>query len=651
MKRARSVIVVAAWLAACSDVPVYTPAATRVLVDASAAEDEYFGAPWPDDRRLAPDGTVDTLDFPNPNRGAFFPTVLETSTGLVRGWGLSAPIYIPFDGPIDTDSLPTTPKAARTNEASVFLVAVDPASPAYGKRVSLEWRWFAEPTSFLPGNVLALRPPVGAPLEQETKYALVVTTAVRDSKGAAVGPEKTFWETLFEEKTPSSSDASHWAPLLAYLDGASIARETIAGATLFTTQNTTPELLAIRDDVLARPAPKLTDMNVRARRAGFTFFEGRYDAPNYQHGSPPYEYSDGDFRFDENGKPRVATTESLRLSACIPDAEIPAEGFPVVIYSHGTGGDFESVVDDRTCSLLTAEGIAVFSMDQVLHGPRAGEKSTCLAMPVENCFFNIVNARSGRTTIQQSAVDNVSLKRLIESMSIDPQTDPNGRTVRFDTRHVGFFGHSQGALTGALFAAIDPELAGAALSAGGGHLTTSILERDDGELKALAEGPLFIDIATHGETLDQFHPALAFIQTLGEAADPLSWSTMWLKKPEGRRKHIFMTTGWLDDATPVASSEALAANAGVPQLELGHRESAAHAEHDLAPVEGPVEANIAAEGSLEAVTAGIQQFPTGDHFPIFRFEGARRQLATFLSDVVRGRTPSIPAEPPGSRTP
>lgn len=649
----RSVVFV--WLlAGCGAAPVYEPAATQVLVATSAIDDDYFSAPWPDDRRLEEDGTLDIQEFPNPKPGGLYDLVLETSNGMFKGWGLSSPVYIPFGSAIDPKSLPENPLDATDANASVYLTAINPSSPVYARRVPLDWKWMPDESSFLPDNVLAARPAVGLPLEEETLYALVVTTSVKDADGRSVGPQQDLWRVFNpwkDEKQPQ--DAAHWQPLVAFLDDQGIARETVAGAALFTTQNATGELLRVRDAAIEAPAPQLESPKYVTRRSGsgplkaeFVLFEGTYKAPNYQHGKPPYERKGGEFRFDENGKPLVGATESMRVSICVPTASpMPTEGFPVVLSSHGTGGDFETSVYDNTCALMATKGIAVFSIDQVLHGPRSPEGARCHGMDVENCFFNIVNGRAGRTTIQQSAIDNISLRRLVQNVTIDPDLDHNpfDNEVKFDTRHLGFFGHSQGGLTGALYAAIEPELAGAALSAGGGHLTTSILERDDGMLKDLAESPIFLSLSDMGETLDQFHPALGLMQMLGEAADPLTWAPGWIKRPVQQRKHIFIIGGWLDAATPVSSTEALAANGGVPQLEDEHRESSAHELSGLSPVKAPLTANIPADGDRPAVTAGLQQFENGDHFPVFRYDSARFQLAAFLADVVAGHVPTIPA--------
>src|SRR5215475_15360941 len=68
----------------------------------------------------------------------------------------------------------------------------------------------------------------------------------------------------------------------------------------------------------------------------------------------------------------------------------PPTGWPICIYAHGTGGDWESFVDDGTGLRLALQGIATISTDQVLHGPRnpGGDPETA--------FFNFGNPYAGR---------------------------------------------------------------------------------------------------------------------------------------------------------------------------------------------------------------------------------------------------------------
>ncbi len=614
-------------------------AATRVhTASYDSAHDDYFAAPWPDDRRLNPDGTLPTSDFPNPERGPAFDTMLTTGDGLVHGWGLSAPIYLPFNGAIDTSTLPASPTASLAPNASVFLEAIDPKSPYFRHRVPLEWRFIDAATLFLPGHILAVRPVVGFPLEPKTRYALVVTTRVKDAKGAPVGPEAAFREALQGQGT----DAAWWKPLVAVLAADKLPVGAIAGATIFTTQPILDDLLAIRDYVDAQPRPEVTNLKFIRSQDGFSLFEGTYPALNFEHGTPPYEMEGGDFQWDAQGRPVPAVTENMRLSICVPDGPMPDGGFPLVFYSHGTGGDFETVVDDGTAQLFAAQGIATTGIDQVLHGTRAPPNATCFGQDETLCFFNVVNAPSGRDTIRQSAIDHVTLRRAMEGVDIPASLDPAGRDIHFNLARSGFFGHSQGGLTGALYAAIDPKLSAAMLSGTGGHLTTTLLARQSPQVKPLLEGPLFLGIDGQ-ESLDQFHPALAVIQTLGEVADPLNYARYWFRAPLGGRRSVFLTSGYNDADTPNATAESLAIAGGVPQLLGGQRDNPSFALEGLLPEAPPLTGNIAAQGGFPSVTAGLREFPNGDHFVVFDDPTARAEIGTFFRTLFDTGTPTLAA--------
>lgn len=614
-KRILSFLAVLPLLAACGPerAPQYEPAATLVRTDAyDWKRHEYFDAPWPDDRRLE-QGVVPLEDFPNPGNGGAFYQVLETAEGVLKGWGTNAPIYVPLSGPIDTDSLPESPADSLADGAGVMLVVVDADSPHRGERAPVEWRFSEESTPFLPANVLAVRPMLGFPLRENTQYALVVTNGVKDSDGLALGPQESLWRALQGE----GDEAGFYRPLAQVLPQLGLEAQQVAGAVIFTTQPILSEMLPLRDYLLSLPAPEPKGVTVETWRSGFDLYEGTYDAPNLQHGPPPFEYEGGEFRLDEQGRPIPARVESLRFVVCTPKGEPPAEGWPVVFNSHGTGGDYLTVRYEL-CPYLPQMGIAAVGIDQVLHGPRAPEGSGCLTGGPELCFFNVLNASGGRNVLRQSALDHFPLRRMIFDHT---STD----LPRFDPERHAYFGHSQGGLTGAVYAALDENLPGAVLSGAAGHLATTLLVRKDPiDIKLILEGPLFLDIAGR-DTLDEFHPVLALTQTLGETVDPLNYARHWVREPQGRRKSMYVTAGEIDDASPFFGAELMAVAGGLPQAKPVLFPSARFEFAGLSPVALPARGNLPATGDgvgQEAVTAVFRQFPAssptktvyGDHF-------------------------------------
>jgi pimeloyl-ACP methyl ester carboxylesterase len=610
--------------------PSFTPAAVQARSHAVDDKTEsYFDGPWPDDRRLV-DGKVPTRRFPRPGTGSLILNLVETGDKVLSGWGLSSPIYVPFSGPIDTASLPTSPADAVNASAAVYVTAVDPSSPAFGKRHPVDFRFLQAPTLYLKGNILAVRPFPGVPLEPKTTYALVVTRRLKDTSGQSVGAEESFWNAL--HGVTSDPSVARLGPALEQLHEH---KDDVVGAFLFTTQPILDELLVLRDWLEARPAPSLDNGSVRERKSTFTVFEGTYRAPNLQHGEVPFSLTGGDFQYDAAGAPIPSVFENMRVSLCVPDGPAPPGGFPVVLYSHGTGGSYLSVVND-VCGELAAVGIVSVGIDQVFHGPRGGTGGGCFGMSVELCFFNPVNVVAGRNNTRQAALDNLTLRKMLAALSVPPTLDPGRRTLTFSAEDVGFFGHSQGGLSGAVYAAFDPHLKAAVLSGAGGHLTTTVLVRTEPfNVRSLAEGPLILGIEGQ-ESLDLYHPAMAFIQALGDLADPASYGRYYVRRPQGAPKHLYLTNGLLDPDTSAFTAEVLAASASIPQLLPVGEFSQPASVAGVLPVAAPAQSTVLSEDGRPA-TAAFRQFPGQGHFPVFTDATARKQWVAFFDAALHGR--------------
>lgn len=609
--------------------PRFVPSATQVR---SHAEDErneaYFAGPWPDDRRLI-NGAVSTRRFPRPGTGSLIDNLLASGDRVARGWGLSAPLYVPFTQAIDVESLPASAALSSEAGASVVLTAVDPSSKAFGRRHPIDFHFFASPTLYLPGNILAVRPVPGFPLEAKTSYALIVTTRVKDQAGAAVGPEETLWNVLEGKESDP-----YYAPLTSALAALQLSRSEVAGAFLFTTQSVVDEVLVLRDYLESQPNPSLDHPKLAQSLSNFDVFEGTYRAPNLQHGVVPYALTGGEFRFDAAGVPIPSEIEEMRVALCVPRGPVPPGGFPLVLYSHGTGGHYQSVIRD-ICPELAQVGIAAAGIDQVFHGPRGKGANGCFGQEIEVCFFNPINVVAGRNNTRQAALDNVMLRKMLAQATLPASLDPQGRTLKFSAQSVGFFGHSQGGLTGAVYAGFETHLAGAVLSGAGGHLTTTVLVRKDPiNVRALAEGPLILGIEGK-ESLDPYHPMLALMQALADVADPASYGRYWIARPEGQPKHLYLTSGMLDPYTSAFTAEVLAASASIPQLMPIGEVSPPHLLAGLAPVQAPVQDNVTSDTGA-AVTAVFRQFPGEGHFPVFSNPSARRQWVAFFDKLLHG---------------
>ena len=95
---------------------------------------------------------------------------------------------------------------------------------------------------------------------------------------------------------------------------------------------------------------------------------------------------------------------------------VPATGFPVVVYAHGTGGSYRDHIDDTVAGVLAraTPPMAVLGYDQVEHGPRRGAST---ASP-NTLFFNFANPAAARGNPMQGAADVITMGRFAKTIAL-----------------------------------------------------------------------------------------------------------------------------------------------------------------------------------------------------------------------------------------
>ena len=605
------------------------------LYDASAIREDFFAMPWPADGRLRGEGAARTLDmtgFRNPG-GVIgqYVTILESEP--LGGYGTNAGIFFRFDGPIDPASLPPDAAASIAPAASVFVVDATPGSPTAGQRVPLRIGFKKEGNDYLGDNALVLLPAPGFPLRPRTTYAAIVTDSVRGVGGGPARPDEHF-------SVPTLSVSLGVEPWH------------IVCATVFTTSDPTAGMKALRDAVQATARPVLDDKTLvfvgLDRTRSYDQYEGSYTSPNFQQGDPPYLRTGGGITFTD-GKAQVARSERLRFALTVPHDEMPPDGWPVVLYAHGTGGNYTSFIDDssawyaaRVSDERDAEiaRLAMISIDQPLHGPRDPTASN-----PNVTTYNLQNLAAARDTFRQGAADDFQLLRLVKSIDV-PVAVGSGRPIKFDSSRIYFKGHSQGGTTGPLFLAYEPEVKAAVLSGAGANL-----------IQSLSHKTMPLDIpqvveAVVGEPVDEFHPLMSIIQTYLEPADPGNYARLFFREPPPGQapKSIYQSLGFIDNYTPVVTIGALALAMGV---QPANPEVAPLGEAGIFGVNGqawadpPIFGNVA-HGMATGVMCEYQVpsnpggMPSYDgHFVVFRYAAAIRQSNRFLATHVRDGLPTL----------
>ncbi len=590
--------------------------------------DGFFSLPYPNDLRLTDTGKIDVSTLPVPN--ALLGDYIESIAAEQQGFGLTSAIFFRFQGQIDSASLPSEALRSQTPDASVYLVNLNRESANYGRKLPIETKFTEESAQLIGDNWLSCLPYPGFVMEEGTTYALVLSKRLRAEDGTEIEVSEEFAETMSREpaRGPRLAHAQEvYAPLTAYLDEeGGDEREDVVNAAVFTTQRPT-ELFGrfrkvIREE-LETPVPR--DFEWFSDRNGYAIYRGRYDSPHFQAGNFPYKTlaQGGGFEIDPlSGDPVLQRINDLRFSMTIPtDGEMPSEGWPIVVYAHGTGGDYLTYERNGTAGRMAAQGIAVISIDQVMHGDRLQSGDPAIL------FFNFQNPLASRANVLQAALEDFQLVRLAGALDV-PERHLDGRRIRFDSSKIFFFGHSQGSVTGVPFAAYEPLIKGAVFSGAGGLLYLTMLSKTQPfDVTAI------LALIIRDPVIDRFHPALALLQAFYEPADAIVYARLLVQSPvEGNApKNIFQPLGFGDSYTPVPTIEALATAFGADLIEpeLASIEGLQLAGKSVLPT--PVTNNA---GQVTCVVAEYQP-PTGSdgHFVSFDVAAARVQTTQFIKSL------------------
>jgi len=621
---------------------------------------DFYRLPFPNDIRKR-NGRVSLRGHPRPVD--LVDRYLRAIEADATGFGTNQATYFRFSRDPDLGTL--------KQQGSVALVDISVGSPEYGRPKSLSWYATTGRTAYICNRFIAIRPPFGQPLRPGTTYAVILRKGVRDTSGNTFDREDDF-AAMLAEKAPADADlASAWtayAPLRGYLGDSTVsfkltASELLAAA-VFTTEDVEKPLAAIHAAIAAAPSPapsgfvrcgdpgavspcddgKTGDGHVRGcfpeQLAGASFdeYQGTISLPVFQQGSPPYAQPQdgGGILLDADGKVAIVRNEPVCVSLAVPKGTPPAAGWPVVVYSHGTGGSYRSAIAldlAEKHAVGNASGgaavpMATLGYDGVLHGPRNGGSTGSTELLV----YNFNNPRAARDNNLQAAADLLALPRAIASFG--------AVGIKLDAGHVALYGHSQGGNAAALAAARDAGYGAVIMSGTGGTLMLSLL----GKTKPV-NLPLFLPALLGDLSADTNHPMLNLIQMYCERSDPVNFARRLLREPlEGAtRRHVLHVYGTADTFAPVETQRRYAQAAGL-QVVLPLVDSyPTSAEYNMVTVTSPVVANQAF-GSLGSITAAEAQYaPDGydGHFVSTQNPQARQTIQKMLVTLVRDVNPII----------
>lgn len=606
---------------------------------------DYFRLPYPNDIRLKA-GRPDLTGFPTPGSDLIGFDLVDRWARYLEQTGTGYSVYptvtFRFSGEVDFDSMKLSGATRFTD-----------ITPGEDNDIGHAWSGTTARSQYVCPHSFGFRPATGAPLKPGHTYAVMITNTVKakDGKPIVVSPDLTAVLGATDPGGPLSAAWTAYAPLRTWAASKSFSLGTLVNAAVFTVGRTTDIATKLAPAVAAAPAPTATSWvkcgaapspcaqatDARACPAAedpaFDELHALVTLPLFQKGNLPFlEPADGgDFVLDGSGQPVPQGSTQVCMALTVPKGTMPANGWPIVVYGHGTGGSFRSHITEGVAARLAnidgATKVAVLGFDQVGHGTRRGAST---AAP-QTVFFNFPNPAAARGNVLQGAADQMSLVRFVKGLTLAANASPTGAEIRFE--RIVFWGHSQGATEGSIAMPYTPDVAAAVFSGVGGSLIDSLLNKKSPVNLAAIAPAVLSELPVN---VNSVHPALSLFQNAIDPADPLDHAGAIVKAEAGPLgKHVFVPYGQADTYSPPATQLAYVAAAG---LVIAQHPASVATPDDLlrAPVAVPV-------AGTTFTTVVRQYTPNGydGHFVVFRDADAKANADRFIADAVNGVVPNF----------
>lgn len=622
--------------------------------------ERFYDAPFPGEHLRNDDGRIDLSRAPNP-LGTSIVAQIHAALHDVNGFGTSSPIHFRLDGELETTRLPDAFSSLDWS-APILLVDVDPESSEHGSLHSFTAYFRSDAGPYGDSNLLTLLPTQGMPLRPSTLYTAVITTDVRATDGAPLEPSSAMESLVRGEIPRGMNERTHVAFMTAFATlERSLDPQRIAGMTVFRTGDPHAVLRRAVEATEGRHAPSLEEpLAMTNTFDSYCVFEGSLRMPVFQQGAPPYLNEGGEWSFDADGAPLLATVEEARVLVTLPRAAMPPGGFPTVMFVRtGAGGDRPLV--DRGARNAMGEpletgagpalefaraGFAGISVE----GPHGGSRNVSGA-DEQFLVFNIQNPIALRDNIRQSALELVLLARALDEMTIDAsscagfRTPSDDGTARFDTAHLALMGHSMGASIAPLAAAFEPRFRALILSGAGGSWIENILHKERPlRTRELAEA--LLRYSARGHRLGPDDPVLGLLQWAGEPSDAQVYGPLL-------SRHVLMFQGIVDHyiLPPIANALSLSLSLDLagPALDTDHSEYLSI--QRLLDLRGrraialPAFGNILSDDGGRHTSVLIQHPEDGiedGHEILFQAASPKHQYRCFLETFARDQVPVVP---------
>lgn len=633
------------------------------------AASSFYDLPYPGDLRLDDDGHIDHAGFPAPPGNRVLRPVLALAS-LRRLSPVTPFAYFRFDGPLGPrraeDTIPATPDGA------VLLICIDPESPDYGKLFPTVAST-PPPDTYVPEHLLGVAAPPGLVLPPDSTYAFVVLRSLRDASGRLLGVPESF-ARLRASETPDGALAAKavdtYAPLWPALSAAGVDLTSVAAATVFTTGDSVAELADLSDRLRQLYPIELRGLRVDpddgAAHDRFCDLQGEAVMPMFQRGVPAFD-RDGLFVYGDDGLPLVQREETVPLTLALPKSPMPADGYPLMIYFHGTDGLSDQVIDrgpvteiggERAKGLgpayvLAAQGFASFGAALPLN-PQRYDGPIGIS---DRVYLNIANLGAYGDTFRQMTIEQRLLLDALARLEIPPEVvaacdlpEASGSgSYRVSTTHVVAMGQSLGGQIVNMVGAVDPRVVAVAPSGSGGYWSLTVLAAEFAPgLPANQAIALLLQVP---EVRDHLHPGLQLVQSVFEPAEPVVYAARLARDPLPGHpaRSIYQPVAIDDPGFPNVIYDAMALASGTQQagdvLHAGLQDALALDER-AGVLTYPVRGNLRSRNG-DTYTGVVVQYQSDGildgHHIVAQLDEVKSQYACFLRSVFDGAPGTVQA--------
>jgi hypothetical protein len=471
-------------------------------------------SPFPSNSFTVPDGSQNTyrrVNLPKPNCAVRPSDCADISVlNMLDGFSTQPRITVPFTGDIDVSSV---------NSDSIFLVNLgDTLTYAgAGQKIGINQVLWDPQTKTLVFQPEAL-------LNEHSRYALIITSSVRDASGKSI-KSGGFGEIFGTGQDRNTSE--YRRELRDALRSAFGSSDRVVAGSVFTTQSISADLYKIMQQIKqSTPAPasfmvgasggnavravfptsSVTRIDFKRQTGAAPSFTtsalplaalqvspgavgqiayGSFTSPDYQNAAKFFPATG-----TLNGQPQAQGSNKLTFQLFVPAGAKPAGGWPVAIFGHGFTDSMYGA-PWTVASTLASRGIATLAINVVGHG--GGKFGTLTVQRLNGAPVEIdaggrgidqdgngtidstegVNAAppytvlGNRDGLRQTTVDIMQLVREVEvGMDVDGDGVPD-----LNAQRIYYSGQSFGGIYGTILLGVEPNIRAGVPNVAGGSIT------------------------------------------------------------------------------------------------------------------------------------------------------------------------------------